>query len=157
MRSKSYLIMSHHLPQTKIPAPCIINTGLIVNKLDMRRLLADLGRVQYIYTQFGKLQSEGEGDVMEVFANPQRSTLVANHALYLNVYSFDYLELKQSEQQQTYFDLVQEGTCLRLIPLSTPMQERQRSLNVSAMEAMMDQVLSARWDAEMDDDNSELF
>lgn len=149
--------MSHHLPQTKIPAPCIINTGLIVNKLDMRRLLADLGRVQYIYTQFGKLQSEGEGDVMEVFANPQRSTLVANHALYLNVYSFDYLELKQSEQQQTYFDLVQEGTCLRLIPLSTPMQERQRSLNASAMEAMMEQVLSARWDAEMDDDNCDPF
>ncbi|MBD2771769.1 hypothetical protein [Iningainema tapete] len=149
--------MSHHLPQTKIPAPCIINTGLIVNKLDMRRLLADLGRVQYIYTQFGKLQSEGEGDVMEVFANPQRSTLVANHALYLNVYSFDYLELKQSEEKQTYFDLVQEGTCLRLVPLSTPMQERQRSLNVSAMEAMMDQVLSARWDAEMDDDNCDPF
>lgn len=149
--------MSHHLPQTKIPAPCIINTGLIVNKLDMRRLLADLGRVQYIYTQFGKLQSEGEGDVMEVFANPQRSTLVANHTLYLNVYSFDYLELKQSEEKQTYFDLVQEGTCLRLIPLSTPMQERQRSLNVSAIEAMMDQVLSARWDAEMDDDNCDPF
>ncbi|MBR8833219.1 MAG: hypothetical protein DSM106950_04030 [Stigonema ocellatum SAG 48.90 = DSM 106950] len=150
--------MSHHLPDTKIPAPCIINTGVIVNKLDMRRLLGDLGRVQYIYTQEGKLQSEGEGDVLEVFANPQRSTLVANHALYLNVYSFDYLELKQSPQQQTYFDLMQEGTCLRLIPLSTPLQERQeRCLNVRAIEAMMEQVLSAQLDAEIDDDNCDLF
>ena len=150
--------MSHHLPDTRIPAPCIINTGVIVNKLDMRRLLKDLGRVHYIYTQDGKLQSEGEGDVLEVFANPQRSTLVANHALYLNVYSFDYLELKQSSQQQTYFDLMQLGTCLRLIPLSTPRQERQeRSLNVSAIEAMMEQVLSAQLDAEIDDDNSDLF
>jgi hypothetical protein len=152
--------MSHHLPESKIPAPCIINTGVIVNKLDMRRLLADLGRVRYSYTQDGKLQSEGEGDVMEVFANPRRSTLVANHSLYLNVYSFDYLELKQSPQQQTYFDLVQEGNCLRLIPLSTPMQEqKERSLNASAIGAMMEQVLSAKWDAEIeiDDDSSEPF
>ncbi len=95
---------------------------------------------------------------MEVFANPQRSTLVANHALYLNVCSFDYLELKQSPQKETYFDLIQEGSCLRLIPLSTPMQERhERFLNVSAIEAMMEQVLSARWDAEIDDDPCDPF
>ena len=150
--------MSHHLPETKIPAPCIINTGIIVNKLDIRRLLADLGRVHYIYTQEGKPQSEGEGDVMEVFANPQRSTLVANSALYLNVCSFDYLELKQSSQQEPCFDLIQEGMCLRLIPLSTPLQERrERNLNVSAIEAMMEQVLAARWDAEIDDDCSDSF
>ncbi|MFH7027468.1 MAG: hypothetical protein ACHBN1_19220 [Heteroscytonema crispum UTEX LB 1556] len=150
--------MSQHLPDTKLPAPCIINTGVIVNKLDIRRLLADLGRVHYIYTLEGKLHSEGDGDVMEVFGNPKRSTLVANHALYLNVYSFDYLELKQSAQQETYFDLVQEGMCLRLIPLSTPLQERrERTLNVNAIEAMMEQVLSARWDAEIDDDSSDPF
>jgi hypothetical protein len=150
--------MSHHLPDTRIPAPCIINTGIIVNKLDIRRLLADLGRVHYIYTQEDKVLSEGEGDVMEVFANPQRSTLVANHALYLNVCSFDYLELKQSSQQETYFDLMQEGVCLRLIPCSTPIQERrERTFNVSAIEAMMEQVLSARWDAEIDDDCSDSF
>jgi hypothetical protein len=68
--------------------------------------------------------------------------------------------LKQSPQQQTYFDLVQEGNCLRLIPLSTPMQEqKERSLNASAIEAMMEQVLSAKWDAEIeiDDDSSEPF
>ncbi|MER3494923.1 MAG: hypothetical protein C4323_23585 [Mastigocladus sp. ERB_26_2] len=150
--------MSHHLPESKIPAPCIINTGVVVNKLDMRRLLTDLGRVRYSYTQDGECKSDGEGNVMEVFTNPQRSTLVANHALYLNVCSFDYLELKQSPQKETYFDLVQEGSCLRLIPLSTPMQERhERSLNVSAIEAMMEQVLSARWDAEIDDDPSDPF
>jgi hypothetical protein len=135
-----------------------VNTGIIVNKLDIKRLLADLGRVHYIYTQEDKLLCEGEGDVMEVFANPHRSTLVANHALYLNVDSFDYLELKQSPQQETYLDLMQEGMCLRLIPLSTPLQERrERNLNASAIEAMMEQVLSARWDAEIDDDCSDSF
>jgi hypothetical protein len=150
--------MSHHLPETKIPAPCIINTGVIVSKLDMRRLLTDLGRVHYVYIFDGKVQSEGEGDVMEVFANPQRSTLVANHTLYLNVCSFDYLELQQTPQKETHFDLVQEGWRLRLIPLSTPLQEkRDRNINVTAIEAMMEQVLSARWDAEFDDDSSEMF
>lgn len=147
--------MSHHRSDSKLPAPCIINTGMIINKIDMRRLLADLGRVRYIHTQEGKLQSEGEGDVLEVFANPHQSTLVANHALYLNVYSFDYLELKQSPEQETYFDLVEDTRCLRLIPLSTPLQERvSRNLNGTTLEAMMDQVLLARWDAEIDDDGA---
>lgn len=147
--------MSHHRSDTNLPAPCIIDTGMIVNKLDMRRLLADLGRVRYIHIQEGKFQSEGEGDVLEVFANPRRSTLVANHALYLNIYSFDYLELKKSPEQETYFDLVQDSRCLRLIPLSTPLQERTtRNLNQTSLEAMMDQVFWARWDAEIDDDGA---
>ena len=147
--------MSQHHSDIKLPAPCIINTGIIVNKIDMRRLLTDLGRVRYIHIQEDKLQTEGEGDVLEVFANRNRSTLVANHALYLNVHSFDYLELKQSPEQETYFDLIQDERCLRLIPLSTPVQERAtRNLSETAWEAMMDNVLSARWDAEIDDDGS---
>lgn len=150
--------MSHHLPDIKIISPCIVNTGIVVNKLDMRQLLSDIGRVRYTYTQDGKLLSEGEGDVMEVYAHSQRSTLVANNALYLNVHSFDYLELKQSPLQETYLDLIQEGMCLRLIPLSTPLQERrERHFNVSTIEAMMEQVLSAKWDAEIDDDCSGSF
>lgn len=146
--------MSHHRSDARLPAPCIIDIGMIVNKLDMRRLLADLGPVRYIHTQEGKVQSEGQGDVLEVFANPHRSTLVANHALYLNVYSFDYLELKQSPEKETYLDLVQDSRCLRLIPLSTPVQEQAtRNLNATTLEAMMDQVLSTRWDAEIDEDD----
>ena len=144
--------MSYHLPDTKIPAPCIVNTGIVVNKLDIRRLLNDLGRVHYIYTQDHKLLSEGDGDVIEVFANSRRATLVTNNSLYLNVDSFDYLELKQSPQPETYFDLIQEQMCLRLIPLSTPLQERRnRQFNFTVIEAMMDEVLTARWDAEIDD------
>jgi hypothetical protein len=147
--------MSNYRPDSKLPAPCIINTGIIVNKTDMRRLLADLGRVRYMYIQDGKLTSQGEGDVMEIFTNPQQATLIANHALYLNLHSFDYLELKQSQEQETYFDLTQDSACLRLIPLSIPLQERiTRNLNADSLEAMMDQVISAKWDAEIDDDGS---
>ena len=102
-----------------LPAPCIIDAGTVVNKQDMQRLLADLSRVRYIHRQDGVLTGEGEGHVLEVFSHPQRSTLIANHALYLNVHSFDYLELGKSPEQEPWFDLIQEGRQLRLIPFLT--------------------------------------
>jgi hypothetical protein len=139
----------------KLPAPCIVDTGTIVNKQDMLRLLADLNRVRYSYTQDANVLAEDEGYVLEVFADPQRSTLVANHTLYINVHSFDYLELKRSSEQQAYFDLVQDNRQLRLIPLSNPLQEQKtRSLNAAALEAVVAEVLSASWDMRIDDDDN---
>lgn len=146
--------MSYQQFGHRVSAPCIIDTGIVVNKLDMQRLLIDLGRVRYIHTQDERVQSEGEGYVMEVFADPSRSTLIANHALYLNVYSFDYLELKLSPERDTYFELVQDGRQLRLIPLSNPLQEQvSRSFNAAALDAVVDQVLSSNWDVQLDDDD----
>jgi hypothetical protein len=79
---------------------------------------------------------------------------VANHSIYLNVYSFDYLELIKSPNEETYFDLITEGRQLRLIPLSNPMQEEAtRNLNAAAFDAVMDQVLSSNWDMQFDDDD----
>jgi hypothetical protein len=145
--------MSHHQPPHQLPAPCIIDTGTIVNKQDIGRLLTDLGRVRYIHTLDGKLQNEGEGCVMEVFADPNRSTIIANRALYLNVQSFDYLQLNQSPEQETYFDLIQDNRQLRLIPLSNPYQEQSNEqLNADDLEAMVAQVLSAKWDVQIDDE-----
>lgn len=145
--------MSHHQPSHQLPAPCIIDTGTIVNKQDIGRLLTDLGRVRYIHSLDGKLQNEGEGCVLEVFADPNRSTIIANRALYLNVQSFDYLQLNQSPEQETYFDLIQDNRQLRLIPLSNPYQEQSnQQLNADALEAMVAQVLSAKWDVQIDDE-----
>lgn len=147
--------MSYDHINYRVSAPCIIDTGIIINKRDMQKLLVDLGRVRYHHIQDGQVCSEGEGYILEVFANPQQATLVANHALYLNVYSFDYLELKQSPEKETYFDLVQEGgRLLRLIPLTNPLQEQfNRNLNAAALDAVMDQVLSSNWDTPLDDDD----
>ena len=78
-----------------LPAPCIVDSGTVVNKQDMRRLLCDLGPVRYRYTQGEHCISEGEGYVVEVFSDPSEATLVTNHSLYLNICSFDYLELSQ--------------------------------------------------------------
>ena len=149
--------MSHNSfsRNTRLPAPCIVDVGIILNKQDMQKLLTDLSRVRYIHTQEGVLASEGEGYVMEVFADPQRATLIANHTLHLNVHSFDYLELNQSADQESYFDLIQDDCKLRLIPLSNPMQEQMnRSLNAAALEAMVAEVLSASWDVQIGDEGT---
>lgn len=149
--------MSHDpLPRNmRIPAPCIIDAGTVVSKQDMERLLSDLGRVRYIHRREGYPVSEGEGCVLEVFSDPHRATLVANHALYLNVYSFDYLELSQSPQQEACFDLMQDTLQLRLIPLSNPLQEQTTdTLNAATLEAVVAEVLSAGWDVQIDDDFS---
>lgn len=145
--------MSHD-SLAQIPAPCIIDDGLIIDKQDMKRVLTDLNRVRYFHTQDGRTTSQGEGCVLEVFADPRRATMVANHALYLNVYSFDYLQLSKAEDESR-FDLIQDDRQLRLIPLSNPLQEQaNRGINVAELEVMVAEVLSASLDVQIDDEEN---
>lgn len=138
-----------------LPAPCLVDTGVVVNKADMLRLLQDLGQVHYCHSQDGRLVGQGEGYVMEVFADPQQSTLVTNQTLYLNVHSFDCLEMGRLDDNRSHFDLIQENRCLRLIPLSDPLKDQHhRRLNTAAFEAMVAEALSASWDACIDDENN---
>jgi hypothetical protein len=144
-------------PATR-PAPCIIDNGTIVNKQDQRRLLNDLGRVRYVHILDGDIQAEGEGCILDVFADAYQSTLIANQTLYINVNSFDYLQLTRTDESETYFDLIQDNRQLRLIPLSTPLQEpTHHIINESALEAMVTQVLAAKWDMQFDDDDDCYF
>ncbi len=147
--------MSHDAPSHQLPAPCIIDFGIVINKEDIRRLLNDLGHIRYIHTLEGNLQSQGEGWIVEVFADPQHATLVANRALYINVHSFDYLHLHQSPEEETYFDLVQDNRNLRLIPLANSPQDPSSSRNIDeiTLEEMVTQVLSAKWDVQFDDED----
>jgi hypothetical protein len=139
--------------RTRIPAPCFVESGTIVDKRDMQRLLADLSRVRYSHIQEGQVIREGEGCILEVFADHSGATLVANHTLYLNVNSFDYLEMNCLPDGQSYFDLIQDDRQLRLMPLSNPLQARPvRPINSAALEAVVADVLSASWDAQIDDD-----
>lgn len=141
----------------RVPAPCIVDTGTIINKQDMQRLLTDLNRVRYCYSQDGKVLVEDEGYILEVFSDPQRSTLVANHTLYLNVCSFDCLALKRTEDQQPCFELIQENQQLTLVPLTNPLQEQKNRLNAAALEAVVAEVLSASWDMRIDDEENFSF
>jgi hypothetical protein len=136
-----------------LPAPCLVDNGLVVNKADMLRLLNDLGQVNYTDIHDQNILSQGTGYVMDVFAEPGMSTLVANQSLYLNVYSFDYLALEKLPNDQACFKLVQENRCLQLVPLTTPIQEQAtRGMNTVAIEAIVAEALSASWDACLDDD-----
>lgn len=147
--------MSHDQPSSspRSLAPCIVDTGTVINKQDMHRLLTDIGRVRYVHTQDGVLTNQGEGCILEVFTDALRATLVANHAMYLNVQSFDYMELGLTEANEPYFDLIQESRTLRLLPLTNPlMEEHSHDLNAAALEAVVAEVLAAGWDAQIDDE-----
>jgi len=120
----------------------------------MLRLLQDLGQVRYQHFQDGELLTEGGGFVMEVFTDGQQATLVANHTLYLNVCSFDFLEMGKVNVDQSYFDLVQDNRRLRLLPIYDPVQDQiSQSASTAAFEAMVVDALTARWDACIDDEN----
>jgi hypothetical protein len=133
-------------------APCIVDTGIVIHKADMLRLLADLGHVRYYDIVDGGVRSQGIGYVMEVFSDPQCATIVVNCSLYLNVCSFDYLRLSTDLEQQTTFDLIQENRVLRLLPLSHPLVDVERAgeTDAQALEAAVADVLAASWDARLD-------
>lgn len=144
--------MAHQSSSQPI-TPCIIDQGIIVNKNDIQRLLSDLTYVQYVHSINGCPYSQGQGCVVEVFNEPISATIVANHGLYLNLQSFDYLQLGQSANGKAYFDLIQGDRQLRLIPLSNPMQEQlYPQINTEEIEAIFNQVLATKWDFQLDDE-----
>ncbi|MGL5792875.1 MAG: hypothetical protein ACRC06_00435, partial [Waterburya sp.] len=96
----------------------------------------------------------GQGLIQEIFCDSHQSTLVANRKIYLNIQSFDYLQLSRSTDNLTCFDLIQDNRQLRLIPVSRIAQAQSISKNIDAetIEAMVTEVLSARLDVQFDDD-----
>ncbi|NJN72684.1 MAG: hypothetical protein HC799_07665 [Limnothrix sp. RL_2_0] len=149
--------MSHQYRSSHLPAPCIISSGIIVNKSDIKRLLQDLAWVRYTHFLDGEQQSIGEGWVVEVFDDVKQATLVVNQSLYLNLHSFDYLHLKEAEDGKTYFELVQDNRVLRLDMAENPVgttPAASKTMPEGTLEEMVTQVLSARWDVQMDDDEN---
>ncbi|MGD1851103.1 MAG: hypothetical protein ACFCBU_10990 [Cyanophyceae cyanobacterium] len=145
--------MNYRQP-TKLPAPCIVDQGVVINQQDMQKLLAGLGRVNYAYSQDGVVASEGEGVVVEVFADDVKATLVANAALYINVCSFDYLKIDRNEDDRSSFSLIHENRVLRLSPKTSWLQDSQSDdIDEAVLEAVFDRVLLANFDASADDES----
>jgi len=129
-----------------LPAPCLVDVGTIVNKQDMCRILSNLGAVHYSYRTDDACLEEGNGYVVEVFCDLQQATLVANRTLYLNVCSFDAIELRRVHGEAR-FDLVQDDRQLRLTPLSSPLHEQaDHDMELAALDAMVSDVLSSDMD-----------
>ncbi|MEN9203456.1 MAG: hypothetical protein Q6K80_07265 [Thermostichus sp. DG_1_6_bins_120] len=146
-------------------APCIVDTGILVSKRDIYRLLADLGRVLYFDIVDGFVRKQGEGYVMEVFQDPAAATLVVNRSLYLNLESFDYVCLRDpsvleaahpdGDEPSVVIDLVQENRILRLVPLSDPLSDPFHLLaDTEALRAAAVDVWVAGWGEEGHSSNS---
>lgn len=144
----------NHKHSSDLPAPCIVDDGIVVHKTDMLRLLRGLRHVRYIHRQDNEITSTGEGCVMEAFSDPAQATLVANHSLYLNVHSFDYLELIRAGNETT-FALIQDNRCLCLTPVSQSYESQTDSqLDAATLEAIVTEALSASLDASLDDERN---
>jgi hypothetical protein len=148
--------MNHQSNNCQLPAPCVIESGILVNKEDIKRLINDLTQVRYIHDIDGVVQNQGQGWILEVFNDPTQATIVVNNSLYINIQSFDYLKLNQVSPYETYFDLIQDNRTLRLIPLATAHQEQQqqvcKNLGFDGFDDMLEEVFSAQWDVQADDD-----
>ncbi|MBE9202477.1 hypothetical protein IQ218_02070 [Synechocystis salina LEGE 06099] len=138
-----------------LPAPCVIEQGILVNKEDMQRALNDLGQVNYYYQLDGKSQAEGQGWILDVFSDAQQATIVTNQSLYLNVNSFDYLEISLDHQGKTIVDLWQESRHLRLVPLDDWLNPREgySQLTPLDLEEAVAEVLAARFDVQRDEED----
>ena len=134
-----------------LPAPCIVDEGTIVNPDDIKRLLADLFHVYYIHTIDGQISSEGKGIIQEIFSDLTQSTLIADRKIYLNIQSFDYLQLSKTTDNEACFDLIQDNRQLRLIPHKKD-RVITKNFDAEAIEAMVTEVLSARLDVQFDDE-----
>ena len=154
------MAMSHEFISDgmKRPTPCIIDAGILVNKRDIQRLLGDLSRVKYIFFQDGEIVRHGEGCVVEVFHEGTSATMIANGSIYINVGSFDCLQLGKSitsgpKPEQTFFDLMQDDRCLRLVPLGSLLRDvEDRAIDQAALDAVVADVLSSGWDTSCDED-----
>ena len=149
--------MSKYQGMESLPAPCIVDEGIIINPDDIKRLLADLCHVQYIHKIGDRETSRGEGYIQEIFNDPNQSTLIANRKIYINIQSFDYLRLSKSTEDETCFDLIQDSRQLSIVPIARTAQSQAiaRDIDAEAIEAMVTEVLTARFDVQLDFDSEQ--
>ena len=102
---------------------CLVEQGIIYSKRDMIRILRDLDRVLYVDLIDNASVANGEGYVVEVYANSFDSTLVFNNKLHINVNSFDFLKI--SSQPEKTVELISGHRVMRLKPLTNILQANQ--------------------------------
>ena len=102
---------------------CLVEQGIIYSKRDMIRILRDLDRVLYIDLIDNASVANGEGYVVEVYANSFDSTLVFNNRLHINVNSFDFLKI--TTQPDRLVELISGHRVIKLRPLTNILQANQ--------------------------------
>ena len=102
---------------------CLVEQGIIYSKRDMIRILRDLDRVLYVDLIDNASVANGEGYVVEVYANSFDSTLVFNNRLHINVNSFDFLKI--TTQPDRLVELISGHRVIKLKPLTNILQANQ--------------------------------
>ncbi len=105
---------------------CLVEQGIIYSKRDMIRILRDLDRVSYTDLIDSLSVAQGEGYVVEVYANSFDSTLVFNNRLHINVNSFDFLKI--SSQPEKNVELISGHRVIKLKPLTNILLTNQSQI-----------------------------
>ena len=102
---------------------CLVEQGIIYSKRDMIRILRDLDRVLYVDLIDSASVANGEGYVVEVYANSYDSTPVFNNRLHINVNSFAFLKI--TSQPDKLVELISGHRIIKLKPLTNILQANQ--------------------------------
>lgn len=105
---------------------CLIEYGIVYSKRDMIRVLRDLDRVEYVDLIDNLTVAQGEGYVVEVYANSYDSTIVFNHKLHINVNGFDFLKIKSNPDK--WVELISGHRIIKLKPLTNILLSNQAAI-----------------------------
>ena len=105
---------------------CLVDYGIVYSKRDMIRVLRDLDRVEYVDLIDNLAVAQGEGYVIEVYANANDSTIIFNNRLHINVNGFDFLKIKSNPANS--IELISGHRIIRLKPLTNILKTNQAAL-----------------------------
>ena len=105
---------------------CLVESGIVYSKRDMIRILRDLDHVEYVDLVDNVIVAQGQGYVIEVYANGFDSTLVFNHRLHINVNGFDFLKLRSNPKKEV--ELVSGHRIIKLTPLTNILKANQSQI-----------------------------
>lgn len=85
----------------------------------MLRALETLDNLEYRFAVHGETVDEGRAALVKLLADPESATLVVNGCLFLNVFSFRFLDFEPQlgEPRRWRFVLHGDGSTLELISL----------------------------------------
>ena len=105
---------------------CLVDYGIVYSKRDMIRVLRDLDRVEYVDLIDNLAVAQGEGYVIEVYANANDSTIIFNNRLHINVNGFDCLKIVSDPKKEV--ELFSGHRIIRLKPLTNILKENQAAI-----------------------------
>jgi len=138
-----------------IGAPCIIGEGTIYNKKDMLRALETVDGLRYEDYVDGKLIAAGEASLAKAFASRNSATLLIKGCLFVNVFSFNYLNFCTLPNGETEIELIGDARTLRLIASDEddiPNARSKRSPGIDVEEYGDDETYALLEDIEEDDE-----